>query len=488
MVIIMKNTSIWSEEKISSNHSFTLKENIKIDILVIGGGITGLSCCYHLKNTGLKVALVEANKIGQGVTSRTTGKLTYMQEDIYSKICKEKSFSAARDYYNSQKDAINLVIDIIKKNKINCDLQESDSFIFTENKVNKEIIEDEKKLLERFGDNSLITENLDYQSINSQYALKATDCYVFHPLKYLEGLRKVLQKNSIKIYENTRIISIEKSLDHFVCKTSTNKIKAKKIVVATHYPYFLKPFFTPFKVSLEKSYISASPTDVKDSNFNAINIDTPSKSIRFHESCDKKYQIFLLGSRNIAEKLRDDVHFKNLKEKTDEIHYVWSNIDIKTPDHLPYIGKISQDLYIATGYNTWGMTNGSIAGLIISDLIQNKSNQYRELFNPLRQLPLAKLPSIITNNLKSYTKSIIFHKTLNNQAILYTKNGLPLATVKGKDGKNHTIISRCPHLKCNLIFNSTEETWDCPCHGSRFDIDGHCIDGPGNYDITYEEE
>lgn len=484
----MKNTSIWLEEKTSKNQLSSLKEDIEIDTLVIGGGITGLSCCYHLKDTGLKVALVEANRIGEGVTSRTTGKLTYMQENIYSKIYKEKSFATAMSYYNSQKDAINIVIDIIKKNKIDCDLQESNSFLFTENEVNKVIVENEKKLLKRLGVKSLTVEKLDFQSINSRYAIKARGCYVFHPLKYLKGLKKVLQKSNIKIYENTRIISIEKCHNHFVCKTLNNKIKAKKIVIATHYPYFLKPFFTPFKVSLEKSYISASPIEEKHTNFNAINIDIPSKSIRFHESCNNKYKIFLLGSRNIAEKLKDIAHFNNLIEKTNKIEYIWSNIDILTPDHLPYIGEISKNLYIATGYNTWGMTNGSIAGLIICDLIQNKNNKYSELFNPLRQLPLTKLLSIFTNNLKSYTKSIIFHKTLNNEAVLYTKNGIPLATVKGKDGKIHTVVSRCPHLRCNLIFNSTEETWDCPCHGSRFDIDGHCIDGPSNYDIVYEDE
>ena len=173
--------------------------------------------------------------------------------------------------------------------------------------------------------------------------------------------------------------------------------------------------------------------------------------------------------------------------------YIWSNEDIITNDYLPYIGKIKNNLYIATGYNTWGMTNGSIAGLILSDLIKEKFNKYTSLFNPKRLMPLSSFPNVVYD-LYSSAKPFIGNKLIKNKKfysnkVIFTK----------KDGKNvgiyiddakisHVVYNKCPHMKCSLIFNESELTWDCPCHSSRFDLDGNCIKGPSNYNISYKEK
>ena len=172
---------------------------------------------------------------------------------------------------------------------------------------------------------------------------------------------------------------------------------------------------------------------------------------------------------------------------------MWSNKDIITSDYLPYIGLIEDNLLIATGYNTWGMTNSTIAGSVISDIILNKENKYINLFNPKRSFNMGKLlnfPLVLGSNVKSYVGSLI-----NKNKSWYSEN-IKFMNLDGKsvgiytDDKNkeHIVYNKCPHMKCGLIFNEVEKTWDCPCHGSRFDISGKCIEGPSNYDITYKKD
>jgi len=145
-----------------------------------------------------------------------------------------------------------------------------------------------------------------------------------------------------------------------------------------------------------------------------------------------------------------------------------------TPDHMPYIGRLKDNIYIACGYNTWGMTNGVVAAKLLSDLILNKENEYIEVFNPNR-INFANIINL-PNILFSQTKSFFEPKLIKNKS-----------WYKDKNGKDHVIHNKCPHFGCSLIFNEEEKTWDCPCHSSRFDIDGKCIKGPSNYDISYKE-
>ncbi|MCI8460477.1 MAG: FAD-dependent oxidoreductase, partial [Bacilli bacterium] len=192
-------------------------------------------------------------------------------------------------------------------------------------------------------------------------------------------------------------------------------------------------------------------------------------------------------SRNICIHTNDLENFQKNQSISAELKYRWSNIDIITNDYLPYIGEIKDNLYLATGYNTWGMTNGSLAGEIISDLILNRNNQYSDLFNPKRSLKLTKLPSIIGSSIKGYKEGITKNFQTNKNITYNELDGRKIATYQDEKGIKHSVYLKCPHLKCNLIFNEVEKTWDCPCHGSRFNIDGKCLEGPSNYDISVDQ-
>lgn len=480
----MKNESIWLKN-IKQNVSKSLDRNIDVDVLIIGGGITGLSVAYHLKESNLKVCLVEKNTIGSGITAKTTGKLTFLQELIYQDIEKMYDLDKAKLYYNSQVDAIKLVSDIVNEENINCDFEKVDSFVFTLKDKEEPKIKKEKEILELFEVN--VKEcNMLPDKTDIKFGISVANTAVFHPLKYLFKLKEIVNKK-IDIYENTKIIDIKKEED-FICRTQSFIIKAKKVVLALHYPYFLVPYFFPLKTTLEKSYISAFEVE-KDDFFSAITCSNPTISMRYLNNDKSVYKIYLTNSHNIAIKNNELNNFEELLIKSPKKpQFMWSNIDIKTFDKLPLVGEIDKGLYLATGYNTWGMTNGSIAGKIIADQILDIQNKYSLLFDPKRSLKkkIINFPLVIGSNVKSFVGSKINkNKSWYGDNVYFVGNkGIFIDS----DGKKHVIYNKCPHLKCGLIFNEIEKTWDCPCHGSRFDIDGNCIEGPSNYNIKYRND
>ena len=486
----MKNTSIWLDE-IKKQKFRKLEKDIDVDVLIVGGGITGVSSAYHLNTGDLSVCLVEKNKLLEGVTSRTTGKLTYLQENIYSKLVNYHGKEKSKLYLDSQRDAIKLVKGIIDSNKIDCNLEKVKSYVFDYKDI--ESVEDEINLLNEFGVDLKLSDVLPSgENINSSYFVD--DTYVFHPLKYLCKLTVICVDRGIKFYEDTKIISIDEDDEVYVCKTDNNIIRAKYVVIAVHYPYFLFPFLMPFKSYLEKSYIEAFKVK-KNYNFSAINISKPIVSTRFYENNGDVYQIFLTNSHNYCFKNDEEKNFEELfKSDERDTLYTWSNKDIMTNDLLPYIGRLNDsNILIGTGYNTWGMTNGSLAGKIISDIILDRKNRYIELFNPHRKLNLGSFlnfPVALFSSAYSFIKTKVSkNKEWYSDRVRFEKrNGKNVGIYVDDEGEEHIVYNLCPHMKCSLIFNEIEKTWDCPCHGSRFDIDGKSIEGPSNYDITYSEE
>lgn len=458
----MKTRSIWLdglEEEICPS----LKEDIEVDVLIIGGGITGMSTAYHLKNSHLKIAVVEQNRVGHGVTAKTTGKLTYFQ-DIYPAIEKSRGLHSAKLYLKSQQEAVGIVKEIITKEKIDCDLVLNRGYLYASKDENqwKKV----KDLLEKL--------EIKMKTISKMGAY-IEDSYVFHPLKYVVALKRVCLLSNIQIYENTRVISIKKDVNSYICITKQHHIRAKKVVIASHYPFFLVPFWMPLKAYLEKSLIIVKKVG-QQKFWNAISIDSPIVSNRFYDDA-----FFYLSH---VHKIKDIDDFGEIK-KVKGIEYVWSNKDLMTYDSLPFIGSLNsrQSLFIGTGYNTWGMTNGSLAGKIIAQQVLGKKTEYDSLFNPLRYKSLIhfkKLGSIAYDNMVGY----VSYKKQSSCNVRYGKiNGKEVAIYVDEQKKEHIVDALCPHMHCKLIFNEMEKTWDCPCHGSRFDIDGNVIEGPSQYDI-----
>ena len=462
----MKTNSIW-EMDLNSNYK-TLENDMECDVLIIGGGLTGILTAFYLKDSNLKVVLVERNKLLSGITSKMTAKITPLQ-DILPKIEKEKLTL----YLKSQLDGIKLLKNNIENFKISCDFKKNDSYLYTTKKNNIKKIKQLEPILKNLNI-PFEKEELPIPKLNSIYSIKTNLSYEIHPIKYLKGILKEIK--SINIYENTNIIKVLKEKKEFVCKTDNSyQIKSKKVIFATNYPYFLKPLFFPLKVRLERSRILSGKSNYIGS-YNLINIDKKIESIRFY----KDKMIYLFDNHYLSHfKVNSQKQFSNSFIEYPD--YDWTNMDLITNDYLPIIGEVFQNMYIITGFNTWGLLSSHIGSSFISSMIlkRNKYLKYKELYNPRKKINLKKTLNSSINiyeSLNGYFKGMI----RKNKLVYYNKES---ALYIGSDGTNYIVKRTCPHMKCKLLFNEIEQTWDCPCHGSRFDLKGNVISGPSKYGI-----
>lgn len=482
------SNSIWGKVKVKEK-----KDSVKdfnTDVLIIGGGITGLSTAYFLKDSNLNISIIDKSNIGMGITSKTTAKVHFLQETIYQKL--ENSFNKdiSKKYFDSQIDAISLIKDIISNEKIKCDFKECDSYIFT--KEDKEIkkIKREKELLESW--------NIECKEVNKlpihfpiKYGIMVKGNYTFHPLKYIKGLIDTV-KDKINIYENILVLDIDPQVDGtYVVKTDKNTITCKYLVVACFYPFFVFPGLIPFKTYIKKEYVNSSKYD-NASNFTALSVGSKLHSIRFYND----YIIYGSNDHRSTNKIKCQDNYKQSESDfkmffSKEPEFTWMNQDLMSNDYLPLIGRINKNnpnLLIACAFNAWGMTNSTLSDKILSDIILGKENSYINLFAPDRMNTTGIINSIVssTNYAKVYLQTTVKkNQTFNNKHV-YTVNvnGKQYGVYCDDYGKKHIINLKCPHFKCNLVFNEAELTWDCPCHGSRFDIDGNIICGPAKNSIN----
>lgn len=452
----------------------SLDNNQEMDIAIIGGGITGLTTAYYLKDTNKRIALFDKGKIGCEITSNTTGKITYLQGDIYQKLGKAKG----REYYSSQKYAIDSLLKIISCERIDCDLEKVPMIVFTSDIKNVDKIDKEKELIEEFGS---VTFPVSNEKIKRGFGVN--DSYIFHPLKYLAGLTRVL-KNKISFYEDTMVFDMKKEEDYYVIRTVKGDFKAKKVVIACFYPFFIIPNFFPLKNYIQREYVNVARVK-KKYDFSAINIDEDLHSIRFY----KNFLIYGSNRHRLTSEIDYGKHYQKSKDDFTnffgvEPEFTWMNQDIVSHDLLPFIGKINSSLFLGVGYRGWGMTNGTLAGKIIADNILGYENSFDKLFSPGRIGVSLFVNSFLGtfHYMKVYAQSL--WKKNNPSYIRF--NGFTYAFYKDKEHKIHKIKLLCPHMKCHLVFNSYEKTWDCPCHGSRFDLDGNVICGPAKENLLKE--
>ncbi len=480
-MIKLINNSLWLKG-VKTKAGKKITKDIETDILIIGGGITGLSTAYFLKDK--KVTLIDKGKIGLGSTSFSTGKLTYLQDSLL-KGSKQKEDL----YINAQKEAMELIKNIIIENGIQCNYESNSSYLYATNEKEKRKILKIEEILKRCGIAYKVKDNDNLY--NSIYSIKVDDTAVINPAKYILALKDLLE-NKIDIYENSFAHDFEYKDEHFFVKVNEDfTIKTKTLVVATHYPFLISLGLIPFKTHIEKSYIVATPID-KNKKFNAIS-EGGDYSIRYY-SDPEDYFVFCSCSNKISKSMDNEKIVKSiaweLKSRYNKkVKYVWSNCDIMSPDLIPLAGALDKNIYIATGYSTWGLTNGTISAKIISDKILNIDNKYTELYNPNR---MSNFVNILNNNFQN-GKSFIISKILKNYSFykgiveVYTENGKRYGKYTDEEGRAHIVYNTCPHMKCNLIFNTISKTWDCPCHASRFDIDGNIIRGPANYSIKVDK-
>lgn len=427
--------SVWIEN--SERLQFEqLKGSMKTDVLIIGGGIAGILCAYMLKKAGVDCVLVEAKRICDGITKNTTAKITLQHGLIYDDIITKYGTEKAQMYLDIQKKACDEYSRLCST--INCDYEIKDSYVYS--LYDREIIEDEIKAL-----NALGTDAEFFSSVNLPFdikgAVRVKNQAQFNPLKFAFAIAKELP-----IYENTKVLELmpNKAI------TEHGTISCKKIIIATHFPILNKHGGYSLKMYQHRSYVLAleGTEDV-----NGMYVDEDKKGLSF-----RNYKNLLLlggGSHRTGKNGGNWQELEAFSRKyfpDAKIKYRWATQDCMTLDSIPYIGhyaKDATDLFVATGFNKWGMSSSMAAAMILSDLTLGKTNEYASVFEPSRSI---FHPQLIIN---------IFESLI----------GILTPTAP-----------RCPHLGCALKYNKAEHSWDCPCHGSRFSENGQLIDNPATDD------
>lgn len=475
--------SVWSEScKFRKREA--LNKDIKTDVLIIGAGIAGILTAYMLKQKGRDVVLIDAAEIASGNTKNTTAKITSQHDLIYSKLISEFGEEKARQYAKANELAIKKYKEIIEDKRIECDFEEKPAYVYSLNEV--DVLKEEVEAAKNLGiDAEFVQEvNLPFKI---KGAVKFNNQAQFNPLKFLRGI-----SNELVIYENTRALEIKENL----VVTSGGNITANNIVVATHYPIMNAPGYYFMKMHQERSYVLALENT---SEIDGMYIDLNKEGYSFRTYNN----LLLLGGishrtgeneeggsydelRKVAKKL-----YPKAKEK-----YYWSAQDCMTIDGIPYIGRYSSEtpnIYVATGFNKWGMTSSMVSAMIISDMILEKENDFSEIFSP-RRFDLSLSINNIANDLIETAKNFIAQKVSipsseiehikNGHGGIIEYNGEKVGVYKNKEGKEFFVSTKCTHLGCQLSWNADELTWDCPCHGSRFDYKGRLIGSPATKDLV----
>ncbi len=431
--------SIWSETAVLPTFE-PLRGDLTTDVLIIGGGMAGILCAYMLHQAGVDYALVEAAQICSGITKNTTAKITSQHGLIYHKLLSRFGAEQAKLYLEANESALAQYRRLCET--MSCDFEEQDNYVYSLH--NKRKLEQELNALAFLGAPAELAAALPLP-FSTAGAVKFPRQAQFHPLRFVGEAAKGLH-----IYENT----VVRELVGTAAITDHGKIKAEKIIVATHFPFLNKHGSYFLKLYQNRSYVLALDGTPK---LDGMYVDEADKGLSFRHYNN----LLLLGGGSH----RTGKHGGNWAELSSFVteHYLgasevcrWATQDCMSLDGVPYIGQYSKqtpNLYVATGFNKWGMTSAMVSAMVLRDLVLEKDNPWAEAFSPSRTI---LRPQLAVNGFES---------------------AINLLTPTTK---------RCPHLGCALKWNPQERSWDCPCHGSRFTEDGRLIDNPSTGDLPHK--
>lgn len=428
--------SLWNEN-ISRPNFPTMKNDIKTDVLIIGGGIAGILTAYFLQEKGVPYVLAEKDRVCCGTTGNTTAKITFQHGLVYDKILHGEGFEKAKAYLQANRKAFEKYAELCKN--IDCDYEIKDNYVYSLDDSKK--LENEMNALSKIGYGAVFAERLPLP-INVAGAVCFKNQAQFHPLKFLFSIAK-----GLNIYEHTFV----REMIGTTAVTSGGKIHADKVIVTTHFPFINKHGSYFLKLYQHRSYVIALE--------NAQNVDR-----MYVDECKtgysfRNYNNLLLLSGGGHRTGKNGGNWNELRRFKEKYYpdsaekYFWAAQDCISLDSIPYIGiysKNTPNLYTASGFNKWGMTGAMLSAMLLSDMVCGIRNDFEEVFSPSRNIIK---PQLFINGFEAAKNMITPTK------------------------------KRCPHLGCALKWNPDEHSWDCACHGSRFSGNGKVLDNPANGDL-----
>lgn len=499
-----KNITFWIDS-VDPIRFEPLKKNIDTEVIIVGGGIAGITIAYSLVKEGKKVVLIDDGYIGSGESGRTTAHIVNALDDRYTELERYHGKEGAKLAAESHTSAIEFIKYVVRKEKIDCDFSMLDGYLFLHPSDKRASLEDELLATHRAGMHTELLSKVPGIPLEDSPCLKFPDQAQFHPMKYLQGLTDVIIRLGGEIYTETHASEIKEG---FV-KANGYDIQAEHVVVATNtpvndlvtmhtkqYPYRTYVIAARIPRSAVKQPALWWDTGDQDSRW----ITMPYHYVRLQNYDEQSYLLIAGGEdhktgqadeENIPEENRYAALEDWLRKRfpaMEEIVYRWSGQVMEPLDSLAYIGRNpgSKNIYIVTGDSGNGMTHGTIAGILIPDLISGRKNRWEKLYDPSR-INLKITPDYISEaaNMAAqyadfFSRSEVkeLEKLPPGEGAIINSNLKKVAVYRSEGGKLYTFSAVCPHLGCVLQWNSEEKSFDCPCHGSRFTCDGKVVNGP----------
>lgn len=497
--------SYWVDSTASSKYP-ALDKNIQVDVAVVGGGMAGILTSHLLNIPGMRIAVLEADRILQGTTGHTTAKITSQHGIIYQKVQNQMGREFAAQYADANEAAIRLIEQMVRDNDISCDYMKQCAYNYTLEESNCNKLKEEAEIAAALGIKASYLETLPLP-----FPVRAALCFEnqaqFHPLKFMRFIAEKAAREGVQIYEQSRVVALEEKEDQCYTLTTAQgyKIMADKVVIASHYPFWNKASFYFTRLHTDRSYVVAVQAKEKYPQGMYICEEEPVRSLRSQKIGQK--ELILIGGEHHKTGQGDDarIHYQKLIDFAREtytieaVSYRWSAQDCMTLDGIPYIGCFSSrtpNLYIATGFGKWGMTNSAASAMILRDLILEGKSRWQEVYDPSRHTIAASTKNFVVENLNVAGKIIggkIFSGSEDadvkpGEARIMEQDGQRVGIYRDRQGFLHKVDTTCQHMGCELSWNAAEETWDCPCHGSRFSVDGEIIEGPAVQPLDTEKK
>lgn len=496
-------TSYWIDSTAKTDYK-ALDKDIKVEVAVVGGGIVGLTAAYLLKKQGVKVAVLEASKILQGATGFTTAKITSQHGLIYDKIINIFGLDLAKQYANANEDSIDFIENLVEELNIECNFERTSAYMYTADEKYIKDIEKETEAALKVGIKARFLRDLPID-LGSKAAVVFENQAQFHPRKYLLPIAEKIHGDGSFIFENTEAMGIEKG-DLINITTSTGKkVSASKLIIASHFPFYDGMGLYLARLRPQRSYIVATRIKEKFPGGMFINVENPTRSLRVQK--DGENQLVLVGGEGhkVGHGKEFSDNYSNLEKfaksifTVEDIPYKWSAQDYITLDQVPYVGELTSgedNIYVATGFAKWGMTNGTAAARILTDKVLGKTNPWEEVYNPSRHFTATAYKKLFTENF-DVAKEYVMGKIKRGDSNIDLKPGEgkvvridndKYGAYKDEKGNLHIVDITCTHVGCELRWNDAEKSWDCPCHGSRFTYDGEILEGPATHKLNHYME
>lgn len=489
----MDHRSVWLATSELPQYSL-LEEDITVDIAVVGAGLVGLTTALLAQRDGARVAVFEAASIGDGTTGNTTGKVTSQHSLIYADLIDRHGEDTARRYAEANQAGVEKVAELAAEFAVDCDLTRAPAFAYTCRSDQRGRIEAEVEAATRLGLPAALTDQVDLP-FDIEAAVRFENQIHFHPGRYLAGMAQVVTGGGGLVFDRTRVTTVAEQRDRTVeLTTPAGTVRANQVVIATLLPPgLIGGYFVKTRPS--RSYALAARLRGPAPEGMAICVDSPTRSTRPWLVPGANGLIVVGNGHETGEEPDTEAMFADLEDWTrstfevEAIDYRWSAQDYTTPDRIPYVGRspLSHMVLVATGFQKWGLSNGTAAAMMLADLVAGRDNPWLPAFDAIRIGDAHTVGRLIKDNLTvgkellgrlGHTETVPIANLEPGHGGLVDMDGKRVGAYRDPDGNLHTVSTTCTHLGCPLHWNPAETSWDCRCHGSRFDADGSILNGP----------